>query len=217
MEATSKIKAWIKEQVPMLTVLYENKYVGMAYDRFGSLPPQQQRRLIFTFVGIVFGIVTLYLGINYYSLWSVTSRSKDAVSMGALLQNYQKVQRDKSQEIQGFERNAALSNPGQLRQRLLDIGRTTGISPKMMDAKERDEASARTEESKPSTELKIKQASVSLQKVNLTQLVNYLKNVESGDFNLNVSALKIKKDAQMRGYMNVELEVIATIFAAEET
>lgn len=216
MDTTSKIKAWIKEQAPMLTVLFENKYVGMAYDRFGSLPPQQQRRLIFTFVGIVSGMITLYLFINYYSLWSISSRSKDAVAMGALLQNYQKVQRDKSQEIQGFERNAALANPGQLKQRLLDIGRMTGVSPKMMDATERDEASARTEESKPSTELKIKQATVSIQKINLTQLVSYLKNVESGDFNLNISKLRVKMDTQMRGYMNVDLEVIATIFAAEE-
>lgn len=216
MEQTSKLKTWIREQVPMLTLLYENKYVGMAYDRFGSLPPAQQRRLIFATIGILAGGVTLYLALAYFSLWSLSQQSKEALSMGALLQQYQKIQRDKSQEIQGFERNTSLSSPGQLKQKLLDIGRSTGISPKMMEATERDEASARAEDGKPSSELKIKHATVSVQKVNLTQLVNYLKTVEGGDYNLNVSSLNVKTDNQIRGYMNVNLEVMATIFARED-
>jgi len=216
MEQTSKVKSWLREQAPMLTVLYENKYVGMAYDRFGSLPPTQQKRLIFTVTGIIAGAAALYLFLAYFSLWSISSQSKEALNMGALLQQYQKIQRDKSQEIAGFERNTGLSNPGQLKQRLLDIGRTTGISPKMMEATERDEASARAEDGKASSELKIKHASVNIQKANLTQLVNFLKTVEGGDYNLNVSSLKVSSDQTMKGYLNVELQVIATIFAREE-
>jgi len=216
MEQTSRLKTWLREQVPMLTVLYENKYVGMAYDRFGSLPPNQQRRLIFAVTGVVAGAISLYLILAYFSLWSTSRQSKEALSMSALLQQYQKIQRDKSQEIQGFEQNAALSTPGQLKQRLLDIGRTTGISPKMMEATERDEASARTEDGKPSSELKIKHATVTIQKANLTQLVNFLKTVEGGDYNLNVSSLKVETDKTLRGYMNVDLQVMATIFAREE-
>ena len=200
----------------MLTRIYENKYVGMAYDRFASLPPNQQKKLIFSTIGIGFGVVSIYLLTSYLALWSMSYDSKNATSMGALLQQYQKIRRDKSQEIQSFERNAALSSPGQLKQRLLDIGRTTGISPRMMEATEKNEASARSDEGKASSELKIKEASVSLQKVTLPQIVNYLKNIESGQYALKVSSLQIRTDEQLRGYMNVDFQVMAYLFAPEE-
>jgi hypothetical protein len=86
----------------------------------------------------------------------------------------------------------------------------------MMTVNERGEASARSEDGKPSSELKIKQATVSIQKVTLTQLVNYLRNVESGQYSLSVSSFKVKNDEKMRGYMNVDLEVMAYLFAPEE-
>lgn len=216
MEQTGKLKTWIKEQVPMLTLLYENKYVGMAYDRFASLPPTQQRRLLFTVIGGVFGAISLYLLIAYYTLWSISSQNKDSLAMGALLQQYQKIKRDKSQEISKLEGNAILSGPGQFKQRLLDIGRQTGISPRMMEASEKGEASARSDEGKASTEVKVKQATVTLQKVTLPQILNFLRNTETGQLNLNVSSMKIKGDEQMRGYMNVEFQVMAYLFPAEE-
>jgi hypothetical protein len=216
MEQTGKLKSWIKEQAPMLAVLYENKYVGMAYDRFASLPPTQQRRLIFTVIGGVFGAISLYLLVAYYTLWSVSSQNKNAVAMGALLQQYQKIKRDKSQDIGRLEGNAILAGPGQFKQRLMDIGRQTGISPRMMEATEKGEASARSDEGKASTEVKIKQATVTLQKVTLPQIVNFLRNTESGQLNLNVSSMKIKADEQMRGYMNVEFQVMAYLFPPEE-
>jgi hypothetical protein len=98
----------------------------------------------------------------------------------------------------------------------MDIGRQTGISPRMMEATEKGEASARSDEGKASTEVKIKQATVTLQKVTLPQIVNFLRNTESGQLNLNVSSMKIKADEQMRGYMNVEFQVMAYLFPPEE-
>jgi len=216
MEQTGRIKTWIKEQVPMLTLLYENKYVGMAYDRFASLPPTQQRRLIFAVIGGVFAAISLYLLVAYYTLWSISSQNKDAVAMGAMLQQYQKIKRDKNQEIGKLEGNSILAGPGQFKQRLLDIGRQTGISPRMMDATEKGEASARSDEGKASTEVKIKQATVTLQKVTLPQIVTFLRNTESGQLNLNISSMKITGDEKMRGYMNVEFQVMAYLFPAEE-
>lgn len=216
MEETSKIKTWIREQVPMLTVLYENKYVGMIYDRFASLPPQQQRRAIFSVMGLVAGSIALYLLIAYYSLWSVSKRARDASTMGTMLQQYQKIRRDKSQQIRSLESNSVLAAPGNMKQKLMDMGRITGISPRMMTVNEGGEASARSEDGKPSSELKIKQATVSLQKVTLTQMVNYLRNVESGQYSLSVSSFKVRNDEKMRGYMNVDLQVMAYLFAPEE-
>lgn len=200
----------------MLTLLYENKYVGMAYDRFASLPPTQQKRLIFIFMGSLFGGATLYLLISYYTLWSISSQNKNALAMGALLQQYQKIKRDKSAEISRLEGNSILSGPGQFKQKLLDIGRQTGISPRMMEATEKGEASARSDEGKASTEVKVKQATVTLQKVTLPQIVNFLRNIETGQLNLNISSMKIKGDEQMRGYMNVEFSVLAYLFPPEE-
>lgn len=215
MEQTGKLKSWIKEQVPMLTLLYENKYVGMAYDRFASLPPTQQRRLIFSVIGLIFGGVTLYLLIAYYSLWSISSQNKSALTMSVLLQQYQKIKRDRSQEIAKIEGNSMLSGPGQLKQRLLDVARQTGISPKMTNANESGEASARSDENAASTEVKIKQATITLDKVTLPQIVTFLRNTESS--NLNISSMKIRKDEKLRGYMNVELQVMVYLFPAEES
>lgn len=215
MEQTGKLKSWIKEQVPMLTLLYENKYVGMAYDRFASLPPTQQRRLIFSVIGVIFGGITLCLLIAYYSLWSISSQNKSALTMSVLLQQYQKIKRDRSQEIAKLEGNSVLSGPGQLKQRLLDLARQTGISPKMTTANESGEASARSDENKASTEVKIKQATITLDKVTLPQIVTFLRNTESS--NLNISSMKIRKDEKLRGYMNVEFQVMVYLFPPEES
>ena len=200
----------------MLAHLYENKYVGMAYDRFASLPPVQQKQLILSFIGVVSGSIGLYLLISYISLWNLNSRIKGASVMSAHLQQYQKIKRDKSLELASLDSNAALAAPGQLKAKLLDIGRVTGISPRMMEANEKSEMAARSDESKASTELKIKGASVSLQKITIRQLVAFLKNVESGQYKLTVTGLRIKNDEQLRGYMNVDFDVMAYLFSPEE-
>lgn len=44
MEDSSKIKTWISEKAPSLAILYKNKYVGMVYDRFASLPQKNKNR-----------------------------------------------------------------------------------------------------------------------------------------------------------------------------
>ena len=60
--------------------------------------------------------------------------------------------------------------------------------------------------------LKAKEAKVTLQKINLNQLRNFLENIEFGTYNLSVSSINIKNDDQLRGYMNVELGVVAYLF-----
>jgi hypothetical protein len=54
-----------------------------------------------------------------------------------------------------------------------------------------------------------------MQRVNLSQLKNFLNNVEFGPYNLSVSSIKITNDSKIRGYMNVDLGVVAYLFQAE--
>src|SRR5437899_1786864 len=75
MDSFSKFKEWVNEHVPMLAVVYENKYVGMAYDRFASLPPKQQRQVM---IGVGLGIVAIITGFilsSYLSLWTYSGRA----------------------------------------------------------------------------------------------------------------------------------------------
>jgi len=213
----SKLKEWISENVPMLANIYDNKYVGMLYDRFGSLPPKQQKQCL---VGIMAGasfIVFLYLSVSYYSLYTTSSKSKEAYSMANMLLQYQKSRRDKSEQIKFLARNSQLAPPDQLKQHLISSGRTASISPRMMSAEEKGEVGTKEEESKNAgSEVKIKQASVTLQRVTLTQLITYLKNLEFGQYNLSISSIKISNDDKIRGYMKVELGVVAHLFETEE-
>lgn len=217
MDQVSKIKQWVNENAPMLANLYENKYVGMIYDRFASLPPRQQKQiLVGAFAGAVF-IVFLYLLFAYMSLWSYSSKTKESGSMTNLLLQYQKSRRDKSQQIKFLARNSQLSAPGQFKQHLTDIGRSSSISPRMMKIEEKGEVGTKEEDTKgPQSEVKIKHATVTLEKVTLTQLTAFLRNVEFGQFNLQVSSFRIANDSKTRGYMTVELGIVAHLFETEE-
>lgn len=217
MDQVSKLKQWVNENAPMLANIYENKYVGMAHDRFASLPPRQQKQLLVgVFSGAVF-IVFLYLLFAYLSLWSFSSKTRESASMTNLLLQYQKSRRDKSQQIKFLARNSQLSAPGQFKQHLMDIGRTSSISPRMMKIEEKGEVGTKEDDSKGAqSEVKIKTASVTLEKVTLTQLTAFLKNIEYGQFNLQVSSIKISNDSKTRGYMTVELGLVAHLFETEE-
>lgn len=207
MSTKDKIKSWLQEQAPMLTVLYENKYIGMAQDRFASLPPQTQKKALLGLVLSVFGLVGLFLVFNYVQLWKLNSRNKEALALGVVIQQYQKTSRDKADELSEIERSAGLSAPGQLKQKLLDVGRLAGISPKLIQAEERGEGSFPATPGKPNTEQKFKKATVSLEKMTLPQILNYIKNVESGPESITISSLKIRSDEKLRGYMGVDIEV----------
>jgi hypothetical protein len=73
MDRMAKVREWINENAPMLNGVYQNKYVGMAYDRFASLPPSQQKQIMLGVFAGFFALVTGYVFIAYLSLWSVNS------------------------------------------------------------------------------------------------------------------------------------------------
>ena len=209
MASIEKAKEWIKENVPMVAVVYENKYVGMAYDRFASLPAQQQKQTILGSLGLAIGIVMLILLTSYISLWSTASKSRQSYEMVNLLQDFQRHRRDQSEQITQLERNNALAAQGEFKRHLLEQGRGAAISPRMMEIEEKPDGEG------GSADVKLKQASVSLKKVNLNQLKTFLNNVEFGTYNLSISSLKISNDDKIRGYMNVDLGVVAYLFQAE--
>jgi len=216
MDNVTKIKDWINEHAPILSSLYKNKYVGMLYDRFASLPPKSQKSAIYgTILGIA-GIVGLYLVFSYYSLYSASKQSTEYRSMANILLQYQKQRRDKSQQIKSLSKNTQLSASGALKQYLSDLGRTSSIAPRTITVEEKGEVTGKEDGVKPGSDVKIKQASVVLQRVNLTQLTSYIKNVEFGQYTLGVTALKIINDDKIRGLMRAELTVMAYIFEVEE-
>lgn len=211
MESITKAKDWIRENVPMVSQIYENKYVGMAYDRFASLPPKQQKQILGGTVFGTIGIVGLYLLFSYIDLWSASGKAQKSYTMINMLLQYQKQQRDKSGQIQQLERNSQLAQPGAFKQHLLDQARNAGISARMVQAEEKPDGTGSGDE-KGSSDVKIRQASVTLQRVNLSQLKSFMTSVEFGQHNLSVSSIKITNDDKIRGYMNVELGVVAYIF-----
>jgi hypothetical protein len=216
MESTEKIKSWIAENAPALQGLYQNKYVGMVYDRFASLPPKQQKQLILGVFGGGVGLIALYIMISYFSLWSTSSKTTKSYEMVNMLLQYQKDRRDKGQEIQLLERNNALAGSGALKQALQDIARSSGISPKMAAIEEKGGASAESDDGKGATEVQGKEATIALQRINLTQLKNFLQNVEFGSYNILVSSIRISNDDKIRGYMKADLSVVAYLFKADE-
>lgn len=213
---SSAIKEWITENVPMVSVLYQNKYVGMLYDRFASLPPKRQRSVVlWSFIGAI-AFILGYLFISYLSLWSHSSRARKASFMVNMLQQYQKEHREKSAQIQVLEMNNELATNGALKQHILDQGRMASISPRMLQVEEKDAAQDQMEDPKSVLDMRMKQASVKLQRVNLKQLRDLLRNIESGRYNLNITSLKILNDDKIRGYMNVEMSVVVYLFAGGE-
>ena len=216
MDAIAKVKEWVQQHAPMLSVLFENKYLNMVYDRFGSLPAKEQKLTVMGVALGFVGLISLYLLISYWSLVSQNSKTQNTYSMVNLLLQYQKEKRDKTQQIQDLTRNNQLSAQGALKQSLIDAARSSNISARMVTAEEKPDAGPSDDDPKASSEIRIKQATVALQRVTLSQLSQYLKALEFGRYNLSVSSIKISNDDKIRGYMNVNLTVIAHLFSAEE-
>ena len=217
MASVEKTKEWIKENIPMLAVLYENKYVGMASDRFASLPATQQKQAILGTFGAIFSIIFLFLMFSYIGLWSSSGQSQRSYEMVNLLTEYQKHRRDQGEQISNLERNNVLAAPGEFKKHLQEQGRSAAISPRMMEIEEKPDGAEEggAAEAKGSSDVKLKQASVTLKKVNLNQLKSFLNYVEFGQYNISISSLKITNDDKIRGYMNVDVGVVAYLFQSE--
>lgn len=214
MDRMAKIKEWVNENAPMLNKAYQNKYVGMAYDRFASLPPSQQKQIIVGGIGGFVALIGGYLFLSYVSLWSVSRQVDQSLRMISLLQQHQKTQRSQTAEMANLERNNQLATPGQLKEHLIRQAQAAKISIRMAKIEETPASAGREEDSKGG-DVRMKQATVQLEKVNLTQLAQFLNNVEFGGFNLSVSSIKITNDKKDRGYMNVEMGVVVYLFSAE--
>ncbi|NBX68131.1 MAG: hypothetical protein EBR01_04110 [Proteobacteria bacterium] len=215
MEETNKLKSWINEKAPGLAVIYQNKYVGMIYDRLASLPPKKQKQVVFGILGGTVSIALLFLIFSYWSLWSLSSETQDAYSMSNMILQYQKYRRDRAEDLILLSKNSQLSAPGQLKQVLLQTAASAGISPRMIQVEERAEAGVGGTDSKKK-EFKIKESTVSAQRITLSQLTSYLKAVEYGNFSLIVSSIKITNDDKLRGYLNVDMTIMAYVFEGDE-
>lgn len=215
MEQSSKLKTWINEKAPSLAFIYQNKYSGMVYDRFASLPPKKQKQWVLSLLGTLVGVVVLYLVSAYFSLWSISSKTRDIYSMNDMILQYQKYRRDRSDELVLLAKNSQLASPGQLKQVLLQMAGAVGISPRMIQVEERGEAGVGGNNSNKK-DVKIKESSISLQRVNLTQLTNYLKAIEYGNYNLIVSSFELSNDDKLRGYLNAQISVMAHLFENDE-
>lgn len=210
----TKVKEWINENIPGLAKVYENKYVGMAYDHFASLLPSQQKQIILgVFVGF-FALVAGYFFISYLSLWSTKGKVEQSYKMVSLLQQHQKTQRSQSSEMANLEKNNQLASPGQMKEHIVRQAQAARISPRMIKVEEAPESAGRGEDSKGG-DIRLKQANVTLDKVNLSQLAQFLNFIEFGGFNLSVSSIKITNDSKVRGYMNVEMTIVVYLFSTE--
>lgn len=214
MENINRLREWLKENAPMLTHLYQNKYVGMVYDRFASLPINQQKQVVMgSFVTIILSII-LYFAFAYLALWGNSSKISETQEMVNLLLQYQRNLREKSGELKNLDRNSRLLTAGQLKDYLLANARAASISARMMQVEEK---TASGQAGEPQQGLQLREASVALEKINLAQLKAYLEKIEFGEYNLDVSQVKITNDEKIRGYMKVELGVTAKIYTDTES
>lgn len=209
MMSLEKTKDWIRENIPMLMIFFENKYIGMVSDRFASLAPTKQKQVIMGTALGVMGLVMLHLMVSYFGLYRESSQKKQSEEMVSLLKSFQKQQKEQSAELHLMERNRDLAESGALKGALLAQARQVGISPRMVQAEESGDSG---EGENAKGDVKMKRATVKLQHVNLAQLKNFLQNVEFGNYNLDVSSIKITNDNKLRGYMDVELGVVAYLF-----
>lgn len=214
MNKITKIKEWINQNAPMLAHLYENKYVGMVYDRFASLPANRQRQVILgSFAGIGLIVFGVLFGL-YLSFWGEVSKADKAQAMMDMLLKFQKSRRAQEVELAQLERNKNLAGNDGLKNYLVEQGKLANISPRMIKAEERPEAGE--DAKKGSSDVRLKQASVRLEKINLSQLRDFLKNVEFGPYSVIVSSVNIANDDKLRGYMNVEVGVVAYLFKGDD-
>jgi hypothetical protein len=210
MSRAEAIRAWVKENAPMLTQVFQNKYVGMLYDRFASLSFKRQKQVILGSFAFVVAVIGIYLISSYWSLWSRANRISQYQTMTALLRDYQKQQREQSAEMQNLDKNSRLAAVGQFKEYLVSQGRGAGISPRMIQIEEKADAPGET------SEIKIRQASVHVEKVNLRQLKLFIQNLETDEYSLGISNMKIANDDKLRGYMNADLTVVAYLFSGGE-
>lgn len=217
MEGITKVKAWINEHVPMLSNLYENKYVGMVYDRFASLHPKQQKQVILGALAGILAMIVGYIVASYVQLWSQSGKLQESNEMIALLQQYQKTQRQQSTSIGALERSNRLASPDELKKLVYSYGSSAAISPRMIKVEQKAEATppAGGEDSK-STDIQVKQATITLEKINLRQLKAFLTNLEFNEPNLAISSVAVKNDDKIRGYMNVVFGVVLYLFKMEQ-
>ncbi|MCB0405711.1 MAG: hypothetical protein KDD51_13090 [Bdellovibrionales bacterium] len=213
MSVSSKIKDWLRENAPMLTKIYDNKYVEMLYDRYASLPANQQKQVTMAGLGGAILIIVGYLVSSYLSLWSYSREIRNAQEMISLLQEYQRESSNRGGQMELLERSSRLSQQGAFKQHLLTQGRLAKISPRMLQVEETEEAQS---DGKGKQEIRIKQAKVTIQRANLHQLKSFLENVEFDRYNTSISSLTIKNDQQIRGYMNVEIGIVAYLFQPGE-
>ena len=208
MNKVAKFKEWMNENAPTLTVIYDNKYVGMAQDRFASLETRQQKTILLGILGVfTFGLL-LYVFTSYLSLWSMYGKTDDSYEMITVLQQYQKKQREQSGTVADLQRGNGLSAPGSLKNHIEKQAQLAAISGRMVKVEEKPPAGGSGED------VKIKEASVSLEKVNLTQLKRFLNLVEFGDVKLSVSSIKISNDDKLRGYMDVQVGLVVYLFSS---
>ncbi len=216
MDTVTKAKEWINQNAPMLSILYTNKYVGIGYDKFASLPAKQQRQILFGILGGLGGLLFLYLTISYYTLWSESREAREAYTMIDSLMQYQKSKRDKSQYLQHLERNSQLAGTGQFKEHVLSQAKQAGISQRFIQVEEKAELD-NPELKKGEGDIKVKQVSVNVEKINLQQLKGFLTALEFGSYNLNIPTLQITNDSKIRGYMQAKFTVVAYLFQTEES
>lgn len=204
-----QIKTWTLQNLPALAVLYQNKYVGMVYDRFASLTSRRQRQVIYGVIGGVSGAIFLSVLVAYLGLWSMRERQRDYFGMVKMLREHQIDQGQQSSEIQVLERNNRLAASGQFKSHLQDLAKFAAISPRMVQVEEMPF-------SNEGGELRLRQATVQLEKVNLRQLKTYVQAIEGGDYRISVSSLRVLNDDKLRGYMNASLSVVAYIFSPSQ-
>lgn len=204
MIGVDKAKDWVRENAPLFIGLFENKYLGMLYDRFGSLPATKQKQVILGGGAAIIGILVLHLTYTYVGLWSYHSKTADSMAMISMLRDYQAQEREQSAEMRLLERNAALAGEGNLKAHLNSLAKNAGISPRMIQAEESNDGGS---------DLQMKRATVKLQRVTILQLKNFMQGVEFGAYSLEVSSIKIKNDEKIRGYQDIELGVVAYLFA----
>lgn len=201
MSTVDRVKGWLKENAPMLTVLYENKYVGMAYDRFASLPPKEQKQTMIAVFGGFAALVFGYLLLSYLSVWSDSSKAKESQKMVNEIQAYQRTMRDKLGRLQALQSVSSFGGEGQLKAHLTGIARSSAISPRMMEVTEQGEDTL--------AGAKVRKALVKLQRMTLTQWVGFLRSIETAPQRVSPTSLKAKNDEKLRGYMQVEIGVVA--------
>ncbi len=212
----SRIHGWIMERAPMLANVYQNKYIAMLYDRFASLTPDKQKK---TLAGVAIGFLvlsSLILGSSYWNLWTTTARSRKNNEMISMLMKYQKQRRERAEQIQELERNRELSADGQLKQYLINTARTASISPRMIQVDEQNDNVGSTPDATSPSEIVVKRAATKIQRINLNQLTSFLQAVEFGQYGLTISSIRIMNDDKLRGYMNVEIGILAYLFQMDE-